>query len=341
MNYLSLFPGPRLIRKAWTIPDEAPVREDVEVTESAHAYLFRTVRIEEGVTLQDLFGLFEADQVLPLLYQQDFVGEVLEEARKGPVASIDELDHERIEFLELYGCWKLDTSTGELDGAERWSLHGVGITPQEDIYQDECLVHPKGKRIEWSLTLTPLRELLALPIKHCSQVPLLQNDFAAKRFGQALHQVDPGLISLGALLHSVLYALTFFGGPQAQAVEREGLKAQIAELASRQGTEGGTAEDDAEGDADESGVEIESEDFFVSLGFRSRESVNAQFFEGSMTGDLSAVTSLVREVEDHELARPVLLGLSSGELELRAEYASLTGYQLRKAIREAGHAPQS
>lgn len=333
MNYLSLFPGPRLIRKAWTIPDEAPVREDVDVTDKAHTYLFRTVRLEEGVTLQDLFGLFEADQILPFLYQQDFAEEVLEEARKGPVASAGELDYERLEALELYGCWKLDTSTGELDGAERWSLHGVGITPQEDIYQDEYLAYPKGERITWSLTLTPLRELLALPIKHCSQVPLLQNDFAAKRFGQALHQVDPGLINLGELLHSVLYALTFFGGPQSQAVEREGLKAQMAELANYRNAE----EDEAEGE----GVEIGKEDFFVSLGFRSRESVNAQFFEGSMTGDLSAVTRLVREVEDHEPARPALLELSSGELELRAEYASLTGYQLRKAIREAGHAPQS
>ncbi len=73
-------------------------------------------------------------------------------------------DHrnEGIEFLQLYQQWSLDTSNHTRTSTQRLQLHGVGCEFEADA--PSCY-RKEGERIQWAVWLTPLRELLALPVR--------------------------------------------------------------------------------------------------------------------------------------------------------------------------------
>lgn len=131
MQDLVLEPGPALIARRWQTDDDSGSGRwtELNVTERGHEYLFAHVTRGRAVTLGDIFRLLEASPVLKQVFQRDFVEDLCDEARKGPVAmdATEATSPEGIEFLELYPQWCLDTSTRTYTATQRLHLHGVGV----------------------------------------------------------------------------------------------------------------------------------------------------------------------------------------------------------------------
>ena len=134
MEYLILRPGPELVLRAFRPePDElGPRPKDRKVTDRAHEFLFEAITLHPQVTLADVFALMEASPLLKRIYRPSFVGELCAEASKGLAHAEQQPAHDRIEHLELYAQWGLDTHTQTYSGTTRLRLHGVGPVLQED-----------------------------------------------------------------------------------------------------------------------------------------------------------------------------------------------------------------
>lgn len=162
MLHLILRPGPQLVMRDFRpeLDDMGGRLNEVDVTGRAHEFLFELITIHAGTTLADIFRLMEASPLLQKFYRRDFAEELCAEARKGAAQAParERAAHEGIEFLELYQEWGLDTSTNEYSGMQRLHLHGIGHELAEDLPEER---RAKGERIEWSVSLTPLRELLS------------------------------------------------------------------------------------------------------------------------------------------------------------------------------------
>ena len=126
MQHLILRPGPELVLRAFRPePDELACRSsEREITDRAHEFLFDAITLHPDTLLSDVFGLMEASPLLKRVFRQAFVEELCAEARKGPAHAEPQLQHERIECLELYAEWRLDTHTQTYSDTHRLHLHG-------------------------------------------------------------------------------------------------------------------------------------------------------------------------------------------------------------------------
>lgn len=321
MTDLKLFPGPRLDRRHWSDDNDSGVGawNTHDVTARANEYLFSDVAVDPAVTLADVFALVGPDPVMQMVFRQDFVKELCEEAKKGPVVRADEEPWEKIEYLELYQAWSHDTATHEFHGAGRFQLHGVGILQEADVSQDGYVTYKKGERINWGVSLSPVRELLHLPVRVRQDVEISEADMDAKAYGKIILKGSCPRITLGTFIHEVLWELSWHGSPAESEKVGDDLRSQMDEV------NAGTAE------------LVSGEDVFESLGFTPDKVVYAQFFENSELFTRHEIYSALHALEDDEPAQAGLGQGASPLLTLRAGFGDLPGRTLRKLIREARH----
>jgi hypothetical protein len=320
MPELQLFSGPRLVRKTWVYDDAKGTGEHLttDVTARAHEYLFRDVTVAPDVTLADVFELVLDEPVMQAVFRQEFVAELCGEVRKGPVTKEEE-HWQQLEFLELYQVWTQDTATSEYGEVGRFHLHGVGVVQEADIFEHGHLAHKKGERTKWAVSLAPVRELLHLPVRVNFDVIVCEDDLDAKLYGKTIQTGTNKSITLGSFIREILWELSWHGSAHDSAEVSQGLKDQMAEI------DAGTAKTTSH------------EDVFESLGFVSRKTVYAQFFVGSDAVVANEVYRALHDLEDDEPAHEGLRRLLDGKLQVRQEFAELTGRELRKAVREAQH----
>jgi hypothetical protein len=321
MNNLKLLPGPKLKRTV-EVADSSngvPAWETRDVTDRASEYLYRAIDIDPDVTLADVMGLLYEDPIMQAVFRRDFVAELCEEARRGPITKADEAPHERLECIELYQLWSLDTASNVFSGAGSYSVHGKGFIQAEDVLEGGYLMYKKGERINWSISMTPIGELLHLPVRVNPEVTICEDDPFAKRHGHAIQSGSHHKITLGTLIHSLLWELSWYGAPS-QRDER------VKEIIS--------------GKEEAQRGEVSSwppQDFWESMGYLSRAEVYAQFFEGSAALDEHEIYRLLQEIEDREPAGSGVARVSEGTLLLRQEFSEVEGRDLRKQISEAQH----
>lgn len=318
MLELQLLPGPRLVRKTWVYDDTLGTGEYVstEITSRAHEFLFREVDVDPAVKLSDVFGLVMDEPVMQAVFRQEFVAELCAEVRKGPVTKEEE-HWQQLEFLELYQVWTQDTATSEYGEVGRFHLHGVGVVQEADIFEHGHLAHKKGERTKWAISLAPVRELLHLPVRVNFDVIVCEDDLDAKLYGETIQTGTNKSITLGSFIREILWELSWHGSPHDSAEVSQGLKDQMAEI------DAGTAKTTSH------------EDVFESLGFVSKKTVYAQFFVGSDAIDSNEVFRALHDLEDEEPAQDGLKRMLDGKLQVRQEFAHLSGRELRKTVREA------
>ena len=233
MNDLILHAGPTLVARTWETDgkhEDGRWRE-VDVTDCAHERLFEFVTMDSAVTVGDIFRLLDASPLLQRVFRRDFAEELCAEARKWPVTAAnttsDSAADERIEYLELYQQWSFDTATCVYGSTQRLQLHGIGIELQEDSAEHG---RKKGERIHWSISLTPLRELLPLPLLVNPEVQITEDDLNAKAYGDEITRARHPDVTLGQVVHGVLWELSFHGAPEMQSDVMEELKSRVAEV---------------------------------------------------------------------------------------------------------------
>lgn len=318
MSELQLTAGPRLVRRSWIYDDQNDIGKWVstDVTDRAFEYLFQELDVGPDVTLADVFGLLMDEPIMQAVFRQDFVAELCAEVRKGPVAK-EEQAWQKIEYLELYQRWQLDTSTGTYEEVSRHHFHGVGVVQEADIFEHGYLAHKKGERTKWGISLTPVRELLHLPVRINSEVLICEADVDAKQYANTLQIVKSERITLGSFIREILWELSWHGSPEESEKFSQGLKEQVAEI------DAATAKT------------LPHEDVMESLGFVSTSAVYARFFVGNEDLGSDDVYRALHALEDDELAQDGLQRLLEGKLQIRPQFSALTGRALRKAVREA------
>jgi hypothetical protein len=214
------------------------------------------------VTLADVFRLVMDEPIMQAVFRQDFVAELCAEVRKGPVTKAEDA-WQRIEYLELYQLWHYDTSTATYEEVGRYHLHGVGVVQEADIFEHGHIAHKKGERTKWSISLSPVRELLHLPVRVNHEVLICEADIDAKQYAKTLQTVKSGRITLGSFIREVLWELSWHGAPADSEKVIQGLKDQMAEI------DAGTAKS------------TPHEEVMERLGFVPKKVVYAQFFVGS------------------------------------------------------------
>lgn len=315
----ALLPGGVLVRQ-----DSQKPRRLHRVTERAHEFLWDPLVLTPLTTLGDLFLLLQADPVLHLVFRQDFVQEFLTHVQPALPApgGTDKLEHLRwtapiyspqgVEFLELYAVWQFDSHTRSFGGMDQLQLHGLGFELKEDLNEGGGFTYPAGSRIQWSVSMTDPREMLALPVRVAAEFTVTEGDFASSRWGCALYKIPSPAVSLAQVLHGVLYDLSFHGSPaQAQEV-LAGLQEQMEEVKS--------------GEAKT--VEVDLDDLFEE---RSDSDLQVIFQRWApvRTGRLRAS---LRRIDDDVLAREGLAEKFGSAVQLNPQWAEATAKEVRRAM---------
>lgn len=228
MDSLTLGPGPTL------------VSHDVDegsrnVVDDAAAYLFEPLALHPHLKLADVFTLLQMNPSLRDIYRRDWSREICEEADKGPAEQEQRGDSPQdvVEYLELYRTWSFDTSTKVYGSVHRLNLRGVGPELNED---DEQYGAKAGERVHWTLSLTPVREVLDLPLRLKPEFDIEEDDLTSERFGEVVANGVNFELTLSQVIKAVLEEIGFHGGPVQQAEFRRELMKRVDEL--REGGEG-------------------------------------------------------------------------------------------------------
>ena len=317
MQDLILRPGPVLIARTWETDGkhEDGRWDELDVTDCAHERIFDFVTMDAAVTVGDIFRLLDASPLLQQVFRRDFAEELCAEARKGPTTAVktgaDSSVDERIEYLELYQQWSFDTSTCVYGPTQRLHLHGIGFELQEDSAEHG---RKKGERVHWSISLTPLRELVPLPLLVNPEVQITEDDLNAKAYSDEISRVRHPDVTLGQVVHGVLWELSFHGAPEMQSGVMEELKKRVAEV------DGGTAK------------LVSGDDLFEEM---DRPGCDALFDD---LGGLSAreISFALRDIDDNENAAAWLERKFGGAVVVRPQFRDRNGREFRKTFRAAG-----
>lgn len=312
LKTLFLTAGPALIRLE-SHPGENHAGP-VDVTDSAIEFLFLPIELDPDLTLGDIFRLLDRCEALHRVFRQDFASELCAEARKGPLPptrGIDPSEVKGIEYLELHREWRLDTSESCYWGTQQLHLHGIGHVLDHDVPEYFARA---GDRIQWSVSLTPLRELLSLRLSVRETFDVLEEGIDASAYGSRIASAKCSEVTLGQVIHGVLWELSFHGAPKDQEQVLEELLEQKAEIDA--GSANSVAGDDIFDELDNPGFAA----LFSSLGNAPR----------------SEVRRAIRDIPDEAAAAEHLRELFGDEVVVSPLYRELSGRAFRKAFRTAG-----
>lgn len=314
MMNLTLHAGPRLARFPYM--DEAAEPGTIDVTENAIGYLFEQVTIQPNVTLADVLRLFDLCPKLHEAFRRHYSVSLCEEARKGQIparASNEPSEVTDIEYLELYWRWGLDTNDNTYSSVNHLGLHGQGVELAIDAPDYHRSV---GERIQWSVSLTPVRELLSLPIRLAENFEICEGDRSAKVYGLPLQKAKCSEITLGQFLHGIISELSFHGDQQGKDHVVASLKESMDEIDKNEATL------------------IPHEDVMESFDLY-RVGFNTMF---ETLGDVrkSRIQAVLFEIDDDEPVGPVMDRSFEGQVVVKEWAYHLPGRAFRRAFNTAG-----
>lgn len=313
---LTLAHGPKLTRRDWEYDesrDEGAYIDD-DVTDQASRHLFSTVALVPEVTLRDILLLLDIDPLLQEIFAHDWAEELLAEMMDGNVPSAPsiEYDPKGIEYLELYQAWSQDSFSGKLKPIHRLDFHGVGFVLCEDVVRDGCIDYRAGERIKWSLSFTSPLKMLHLPVRLNPEVSLREGNMDSVNYSKEIGRMrNPG-VTLGQVIHGVLWELSFHGSPAFRDEE----SAQVKSIA-----------DDVRS-GEEEATTHRSVDLFSE--YKTNLALCFTNSAGCSPNDLYAV---LQKVGDRDNAEAALREKLNPNLRLKAEFSSMTGMELRRYVR--------
>lgn len=247
-------------------------------------------------------------------------------------------DPQEIEYLELFRLLDFHTGAKTFDSGSLVHFHGVGFELREDT-EMHGYTQEKGTRTNWSISLTDVRELLPLPLRYQPKVTVCENDLDAKAFGHEVYAFQWPQITLGDLLHSVLWELSFHGAPTEQQDFRDELLARKAEVDESCSASDSDVLPEAQEPAADSSEEPSKSDgqWWPDLMETFDQPGVQAVFEAQ--GDLKVleITRALRKLDDDADVMAGLadiLGDRATQLVIRPAFSELKARALRKVIRE-------
>jgi hypothetical protein len=313
---LILAHGPKLTRRDWESDesrDEGAYVDD-DVTDQASRHLFSTVALAPEVTLRDILLLLDVDPLLQEVFARDWAKELLAEMMGGnaPSAPSIEYDPEGIECLELYQVWSQDSFSGKLKPIHRLDFHGVGFVLREDVVRDGQIDYRAGERIKWSLSFTSPLKILHLPAHLNPEVILREGNMDSVNYGKEIGRMrNPG-VTLGQVIHGVLWELSFHGSPASRDKESAQLKSLADDIHS----------------GEEEAITHQSVDLLSE--YKTNLALCFTDTAGCSPNDLYAA---LQDVGDRDTAEAALREKLGPNLRLKSEFSNMTGMELRRYLR--------
>lgn len=183
------------------------VESDVTAIPALH--LFNECKLEDGVTLRDLFLFVKRHIEFFDLIVTNWCAEIVDEGLSS-ISSTHEREKE-IEYLEVYKLLTIEEN--ETDGMTRADFHGVGYANEKD------------ERINWGVSLSSSNVLIDLPLKLNTTCEVYKN-----------HEIKPYLtlpniaFTLIEIIYGIIWELSFFGGPQERQEKKNELDAMVDDL---------------------------------------------------------------------------------------------------------------
>jgi hypothetical protein len=311
---LTLAHGPRLTRRDWESDESRDEGAYVDVTDQVSRHLYSTVALAPEVTLRDILLLLDTDPLLQEVFAHDWAEELLAEMMDGntPSAPSIEYNPEGIEYLELYQAWSQDSFSGKLNPIHRLDFHGVGFVLREDVVRDGYVDYRAGERIKWSLSFSSPLKMLHLPVRLNPEVILYEGNMDSVNYHKEIGRMrNPG-VTLGQVIHGVLWELSFHGSPASRDEE----SAQVKSLA----------------DDMRSGEEKAMTYRSVDLLSEYKTNLASCFTDtaGCTPNDLYVA---LQKVGDRDNAEAALREKLNPHLRLKSEFSSMTGLELRRYVR--------
>lgn len=179
-------------------------------------FLHYPCSIEEGATLKSIFILMysKIDLLDSLIgnWAKEFVQEGLKITKNDHIINSDD----EMEFLELYWfvsnqkSWDYlnndfcDKNDQETVGFNFPNFHGVGVCKKNDYF------YKIGDRIDYSLSLSPVSELINYPIKINTKYTIF-DDITQTSLYSSNKQV-----TLFEIFYGIIYELSFHGNPESK-----------------------------------------------------------------------------------------------------------------------------
>jgi hypothetical protein len=304
---LILAHGPKLTRRDWesdeSCDEDACVDDDV--TDQASRHLFSTVALAPNVTLRDILMLLDIDPLLQEVFARDWAKELLAEMMGGnaPSAPSIEYDLNDIEYLELYQVWSPDSFSGKLNPIHRLAFHGVGFVLREDVVRDGCVVYRAGQRITWGMSFTSPLKMLHLPVRLNPEVILCEGNMDSVHYGKEMGRMRNPSVTLGQVIHGVLWELSFHGSPASRDAESAQLKSLADDIHS----------------GEEEAITHRSVDLFSE--YKTNLALCFTETTGCVPGDLYAA---LQKVGDYDNAEAVLQEKLNPNLRLKSEFSGMT-----------------
>lgn len=303
---------------AWLSLTGVDSKEDV--SKEAHKYLCYPLELQDYVTLADVLRIVQASPVLIDAFKRYFAKEILQEAEKGP-AWTEYGDSDPLEYLQVNRVVKWDSATNTWDGSEPAEFFGFGAELNEDLVLGGTVAYKAGNRVKYGISAATVRSMLHLPVYVNQTVDIQEADRHSTRYFEILQSPRTERLTLGAFLHSIFEALSAYGPPTCE----EDHLGQIKEVLEEQTNQG---------------VTHTTDDVFVALGFKSLAELYREFFENSDSFVASDIQACIRDLPDHEFAavcleRSLLSADNGDKLQLKQNFASITGRALRVAIHDS------
>jgi len=182
-----------------------------ELTEDAQLLLFmhNVCKIDEDVTLDDVLQFVSKHESLfNVLMSNCYVSEYLKARNEPKTKDTD------IEYLELYTHLETDNDEYDpkmpmhLNGLFLPQFHGIGKVLEED---GEEGYYKKGDRINWSLSFSPVANLLHLPVRIADHVTV-SNGLDWQQEAHVI-KATPQYTVL-QIVYGILWELSWYGSPE-------------------------------------------------------------------------------------------------------------------------------
>lgn len=216
----------KLVQTKWVYDEEKEQGsyQEFDITDQAISKLFEVCELAPDITLKDIFLLLNTELDIFDTIIGNWTKEIVTEGLTQPEKPYVK-DDEAIEYLELKLSLEYDMNYDNgkniLNGPTRLDFGGVGFEREKDKFFDwvdadgsPVIEFPKGYRTPWSVWATPANELINIPVKIDNKLTITEEIWTDDGIKQGVtHTFSNPLITLGNILYSILWELSFNGPP--------------------------------------------------------------------------------------------------------------------------------